>query len=156
MKRPARGSQSKSKSKSKTAGVAAPEQSEWLFGDLENMAAMPRCEVTGVNVDLHLVAYRDLDTNEFTARLLGADYRHLVRNKTTLSIPVAVLSTVMLRQLEKMRKIPLGTRAAKQLREWFGRDNDAEWGGEHRKRKTLSQAPLDLPEESDQPVFQLV
>jgi hypothetical protein len=156
MKRPTRGPLAKSKSKkSKPGGFESPEQSEWLFGELENMSAMPRCEVTGVNVDLHLVAYRDPDSNEFTARLLGADYRHLVRHKTTLSIPVAVLSTVVLRQLEKMRKIPLGTRAAKQLREWFGRDSEAEWG-ENRKRKSLRQAPLDLPEDADQPLFQLV
>ncbi|MCB1092280.1 MAG: hypothetical protein KDL87_12165 [Verrucomicrobiae bacterium] len=132
-----------------------PEQSEWDFEEVRATSAMPRCEMTGVNVDLHLVAYRDPDTNEFTAKILGADYRHLVRNKTSLSVPVAVLSVVTLRQLEKLRKIPLGSRAAKQLREWLGRDSEPAWGAAAKPRQ-LRQVALDLPEDPEQPAFQLM
>ena len=84
------------------------------------MEVMPRCEETGANVDLHLVAYRDPETEEWTARILGADYRHLVRRWTSLSVPVSILSLATLRQLESQRKIPLGTRA--NLGEQIGAD----------------------------------
>ncbi|MCB1232495.1 MAG: hypothetical protein KDN19_19765 [Verrucomicrobiae bacterium] len=114
-----------------TAANDPPEQSEWRFDELESMGAMPRCEVTGANVDLHLVAYRDPDTEEWTARILGADFRHLVRRSTTLSVPVSILSLATLRQLESQRKIPLGTRAAKKLREWFRHEVDRAWQSGH-------------------------
>lgn len=142
--------------KPKPAVVRGDEQSEWRFAEVESLGAMPRCEKTGVNVDLHLVAYRDPDTNEFTARILGSDYRHLVRRWITLSVPVAILGTVSIRQLEKLRKIPLGTRAARQLREWFGRDSEDAWKKKPRSTEMRAmQEPLDLPVAGDQEAFRL-
>jgi hypothetical protein len=135
--------------------VVDPEQSEWDFEEVRASSAMPRCEVTGVNVDLHLVAYRDPDTDESVARILGGDYRHLVRHKTSMSVPLTILNVGSLRQLEKLRKIPLGTRAAKQLREWLGRGSEPAWG-ERSRPKQLRQVPLELTEETDQPVFKLI
>ncbi len=136
-----------------------PEQSEWQFAELESMGVMPRCEVTGANVDLHLVAYRDPETEEWTARVLGADYRHLVRRSTSLSVPVSILSLATLRQLESQRKIPLGTRAAKKLREWFRHEVDSAWQhGLKSVPREPRQASLELPiEESaiDEEPFRL-
>lgn len=110
------------------------------------MGVMPRCEETGANVDLHLVAYRDHETDEWTARILGADYRHLVRRWTTLSVPVSILSLATLRQLESQRKIPLGTRAAKKLRDWFRHEVDNAWGqGLHSVPREPRQASFELP-----------
>jgi hypothetical protein len=140
---------------SRRKAVIVPEQGEWEFEELRGAVGMPRCEVTGVNVDLHLVAYRDPDSDEPVARILGADYRHLVRQKTTVSVPLTILSVVTLRQLEKLRKIPLGTRAAKLLREWFDRESGGNWS-ERSRPKQLRQAPLDLPDESEQSSFRLI
>jgi hypothetical protein len=126
-----------------------PDQSEWQFAELDSMGVMPRCEITGANVDLHLVAFRDPDTDEFTARILGADYRHLVRRTTNLSVPVSILSLATLRQLESQRKIPLGTRAAKKLREWLRHEVEKTWkDGLRSVPREPRQASLELVDES--------
>lgn len=135
--------------------AADPVQSEWDFEEVRAAAGGPRCEFTGVNVDLHLVAYRDSDTGEFVARILGGDYRHLVRHRTTVSVPLFILSAVTLRQLEKRRKIPLGSPAVRLLREWLGRGSDGAWG-KASAPKQLRQVALDLEEDSSQPLFQLI
>lgn len=111
----------------KSITTVEPEQSEWRFAELDSMGVMPRCEQTGANVDLHLVAYRDPETNESTAAILGADYRHLVRRSTSLSVPLSILNLSSLKQLESQRKIPLGTRAAKRLRAWFRHEVESVW-----------------------------
>lgn len=152
-------SKSPSKSASSASGrrgtTVAPEQSEWDFDEVRAASGMPRCEETGVNVDLHLVVYKEPGSNEPIARILGDDYRHLVRARTSLSVPIAILNVASLRQLEKLRKIPLGTRAAKVLRDWLDRESNAAWS-QPGQRKQLRQVPLDLPEDTDQPLFQLI
>lgn len=111
----------------KPVGSLEAAQSEWRFAELDCMGVMPRCEQTGANVDLHLVAFRDPETDESTAAILGADYRHLVRRSTSLSVPLSILNLAALKQLESQRKIPLGTRAAKRLRAWFRHELEGVW-----------------------------
>ena len=94
-------------------------QGELALDGLDAMAVMPRCEMTQVNFDLHLVAFEDADTGEDTARILGADYRHLVRRTTTLSIPINILSIGAIRSLEEQGKIPTRTAAAAKLTSWL-------------------------------------
>lgn len=126
-----------------------PEQSEWQFAELDSMGVMPRCEETGVNVDLHLVAYTDPETRELTARILGQDFRHLMRRYTKLSVPISILSLPTLRQLESERKIPLGTRAARRLREWFRHEVDQAWSrGLQTVPREPAQGSLELALES--------
>lgn len=134
-----------------------PEQSEWQFAELDRMSAMPRCEETGVNVDLHLVTYTDPETGELTSRILGQDFRHLMRRTTRMSVPISILNLATLRQLESERKIPLGSRAAKQLREWFRHQVEESWsGGLHAVPREPAQASLALPPEDvveEEPFF---
>ena len=94
---------------------------------LETTEKMPVCEKTGTNVDLHLVAYNDPETGAFTAGILGADYRHLVRRTTTLSIPIWALSLGTIRNLEERKKIPRDSKAAENLREWLRHGVDLSW-----------------------------
>ena len=138
-----------SKSPDRRSRSNDPEQSEWQFAELDSMGAMPRCEETGVNVDLHLVAYTDPETRELTARILGQDFRHLMRRYTKLSVPISILNLSTLRQLESERKIPLGTRAAKGLREWFRHEVDQAWSrGLQTVPRDSAQGSLELALES--------
>lgn len=138
-----------------------PDQSEWQFAELDSMGVMPRCEETGVNVDLHLVAYSDPETRDLTARILGQDFRHLMRRHTKLSVPISILNLSTLRQLESERKIPLGTRAAKSLREWFRHEVDQAWSrGLQTVPRDSAQGSLDLAldspcEQEEEEPFQL-
>jgi hypothetical protein len=113
---------------------------------LENMEAskkMPLCEKTGTNVDLHLVACKDPDTGGFTASVLGADYRHLVRRTTTLSIPIWILSVGSIRALEERKKIPAGSEAVGKLKVWLRHDVDSSWK-EIAEARHIHQEALDL------------
>ena len=94
-------------------------QGELDLKGLDAMAVMPRCEKTSVNIDLHLVAYDDPETGEADVGILGADYRHLVRRTTTLSIPIGILSIGAIRSLEGNGKIPAGSEAAANLTRWL-------------------------------------
>ena len=102
-------------------------QTQMNLDGLSAMGVIPRCEKTGTNVDLHLVAYDDPDTADFTASILGADYRHLVRSNTTLSVPISILSLGAIQSLETRKKIPIGTVAAENLRAWLKLGADASW-----------------------------
>ena len=94
---------------------------------LESAEKMPVCEKTGTNIDLHLVAYKGLGSEKLTARILGADYRHLVRKTTTLSVPIWILSVGAIRVLEARKKIPAGTEAAVKLKAWLRYEVDSSW-----------------------------
>ena len=98
--------------------------------DLDGLDAMelqPRCEKTGASADLHLVAYRDLDSGEQTAGILGAEYRHLVRRTTTLSVPIGILSVGSVRALEARGKIPAGSPAAAKVNTWLRHGTACAW-----------------------------
>ena len=114
---------------------------------LETTEKMPVCDMTGTNVDLHLVAYEDPDTGSFTAGILGADYRHLVRRTTTLSIPIWVLSLGTIRNLEQRKKIPSGSKAADVLRDWLRHGVDLSWK-ELAESKPARQERLELDDVS--------
>lgn len=96
-----------------------------LFADDDTADQLPRCEVTGLTADLHLVVYGDgLGT---VVKLLGTEPRFLLQKVTRLSIPAWALSTTLLDQLEVTGNLPLESVAAKTLRAWFRRNYDAAW-----------------------------
>jgi hypothetical protein len=59
--------------------------------------------------------------------ILGADYRHLVRRTTTLSIPISILSIGSIRSLEEQGKIPTGAAAAAKLTSWLRHGVASSW-----------------------------
>jgi len=121
-------------------------QGELALDGLDAMAVMPRCEMTQVNFDLHLVAFEDADTGEDTARILGADYRHLVRRTTTLSIPINILSIGAIRSLEEQGKIPTRTAAAAKLTSWLRHGVASSWDEVAQERR-IRQGVLDLEDQ---------
>jgi hypothetical protein len=122
-------------------------QGELKLEGLDAMAVMPRCEKTSVNSDLHLVAYEDADTGGRTASILGANYRHLVRRTTTLSVPISILSIGAICSLEELGKIPGGTAAAAKLKSWLRHGVAASWD-EFAQAKRVRQETLDLEDQA--------
>lgn len=96
-----------------------------LFGDDDTVDQLPRCEVTGSTLDLHLVVYAE--ASGAVAKLLSTEPRFLFQKVTKLSIPVWALNSVLLGQLEATGKLPPDSTAAKSLRQWFRRNYDAAW-----------------------------
>ena len=118
-------------------------QGELRLDGLDAMAVMPRCDKTMANFDLHLVAYENPDTGEPAVGLLGADYRHLVRRTTTLSVPIGILSIGSIRLLEEHGKIPTGTPAVAKLTAWLRHGVASSWH-EVAQAKAVRQEALDL------------
>ena len=86
---------------------------------------LPRCEMTGVTSDVHLVVYGD--GSGTVAKLLGPEPRFVLQKVTKLSVPVTVLSLATVSQLETAQKLPLKSVAAAALREWFRQDLESAW-----------------------------
>lgn len=122
-------------------------QAEFNLEEIEGMELMLRCEETGTNVDLHIVAYKDPDSEELTASILGADFRHLVRNSTTLSVPIGILSLRSIRSLEARKKIPRGSEAVKNLNACLRNEVESTWK-KVAKAKQSHQSSLNLDDSS--------
>lgn len=86
---------------------------------------LPRCEMTGVTSDVHLVVYGD--GTGTVAKLLGPEPRFVLQKVTSLSVPLTVLSLATVGQLETAQKLPLKCAAAVTLREWFRQDFEGAW-----------------------------
>lgn len=81
--------------------------------------------MTGTTANLHLVVYGEaLGT---IAKILGPEPRFLLQKATKLSIPIWVLTSPTLDQLEVTAQLPRGSEAATTLRHWFRRNYDAAW-----------------------------
>ena len=66
----------------------AAGQNLFTFDDEETGRYLPRCELTGVTSDVHLVVYGD--GSRTVAKLLGPEPRFVLQKVTTLSMPVTV------------------------------------------------------------------
>jgi hypothetical protein len=86
---------------------------------------LPRCEMTGVTSDVHLVVYGE--GTGTVARLLGPEPRFVLQKVTSMSVPVTILSLAAVNQLEAANKLPLKSAAAATLREWFRQDLEGAW-----------------------------
>ena len=86
---------------------------------------LPRCEMTGVASDVHLVVYGE--GNGVVAKLLGTEPRFLLQKVTSMSMPITVLSLATLGQLEAAGKVPPKSSAASALRAWFRQDLESAW-----------------------------
>jgi hypothetical protein len=94
---------------------AGDNTSDWL----------PRCEMTDVTSDVHLVVYGEGAGT--VAKLLGPEPRFVLQRVTSLSVPITVLSLATVNQLEAAQKLPQKSAAATKLREWFGQDFKSAW-----------------------------
>lgn len=100
-------------------------QHQFNFADDETSNFLPRCEMTGVTSDVHVVVYGE--GNGVVAKLLGTEPRFVLQKVTSLSIPVTILNLAILGQLEAANKIPLTSAAAASLRAWFKQDLESSW-----------------------------
>lgn len=100
---------------------------EGLFGFEREEADLhlPRCEMTGVTSDIHLVVYGE--GTGIVAKLLGPEPRFVLQKVTQLSVPVTVISLASVGQLETAQKLPLNSAAAATLRDWFSQDLEGAW-----------------------------
>ena len=102
----------------------AEGQSKLFEGDT-TADDLPRCEMTGTTADLHIVVH-GADAAK-VAQLLSAEARFVLRKSTTLSLPIWLLNSRLLEQMEAANLLPHSTPAAKVLRQWFQRDYDQAW-----------------------------
>lgn len=86
---------------------------------------LPRCEMTGVTSDVHLVVYGE--GSGTVAKLLGSEPRFVLQKVTSLSVPVTILSLATVNQLEAANKLPVKSAAAVALRAWFRQDFESAW-----------------------------
>jgi hypothetical protein len=96
---------------------------------------LPRCEMTGITSDVHLVVYGE--GNGVVAKLLGPEPRFVLQKVTSLSVPLTILSLAAIGQLETAQKLPMKSTAAATLREWFRQDFENAW--EKLKKDNLRQ-----------------
>ena len=108
-----------------------------LFGDDDTAARLPRCETTGSTADLHLVVH-GADGNA-VAQLLSPEGRFVHRKLTTLSVPIWLLTSQLLDQLEESAQVPRDAEAAQRLRQWFRQNHDSSW-------EKLAKARVQQPE----------
>jgi hypothetical protein len=123
-------------------------QAQFNLEEIEGMELMLRCEKTGTNTDLHLVTFKDPDSGNLSSSILGADYRHLVRNTTTLSVPIGILSFRAIRSLEARNKITSGSAAVEKLYACLRNELDSSWR-KVAKSTQPHQSALDLDDESE-------
>lgn len=111
---------------------------------------LPRCEMTGVTSDVHLVVYGDgIGT---VVKLLGPEPRFVLQKVTQLSVPVTVLSLATVSQLETAQKLPLKSAATTTLRDWFRQDFESAWE-KLQKENVRKQGVLTLgPDENELPL----
>jgi hypothetical protein len=121
----------------------AAGQKQFGFTREETDLQLPRCEMTGVTSDVHLVVYGD--GTGTVAKLLGPEPRFVLQKVTSLSVPLTVLSLATVGQLETAQKLPLKSAAAVTLREWFRQDLESAWEKlqktNARKQEELSLGP---------------
>jgi len=103
----------------------AAGQNLFAFVDGEIGQHLPRCEMTGVTSDVHLVTFGE--GTGTVAKLLGPEPRFVLQRVTSLSVPVAVMTLATVNQLETAQKLPLKSEAAEVLREWLRQDFEGEW-----------------------------
>ena len=119
-----------------------------IFED-DSAAHLPRCELTGATTDLHLIVYGE--GQGIVAKLVATEPRFLLQKVTTLSLPLAALSSAVLATLEAMGKLPVGSPAAKTLRAWLRQDLEASWNklaaqrAEPQQSLELGPTPDELP-----------
>lgn len=106
-----------------------------------------RCELTGSTTDLHLIVYGE--GKSIVAKLVATEPRFLLQKVTTLSVPLASLSLAVLETLETVGKLPMGTVAAKTLRQWFRQDLESGWK-KLEKELAKTQQSLDLGPSADE------
>lgn len=109
-----------------------------LFDD-DTPDHLPRCELTGVVTDLHLIVYGE--GQGIVAKLVGSEPRFLLQKATVLSIPLAALSPTVLDTLETIGKVPLESAAVRALRAWLRQDGEAAW---RKLERELGKAQQDL------------
>jgi hypothetical protein len=125
-------------------------QKQFGFVREETDLQLPRCEMTGVTSDVHLVVYGDGAGT--VAKLLGPEPRFVLQKVTQLSVPVTVLSLATVSQLETAQKLPQKSPSAAMLREWFRQDFEAAWV-KLQKENAREQAVLPLgPEDTELPL----
>ena len=111
---------------------------------------LPRCEMTGVTSDVHLVVYGE--GNGAIAKLLGPEPRFVLQKVTSLSVPVMILSLATVNQLEAANKLPATSAAASTLRAWFRQDFASAWD-KLQKENARNQSVLALgPDEGELPL----
>ncbi len=103
----------------------AAGQKQFGFDRDETDLHLPRCEMTGVTSDVHLVVCGE--GTGTVAKLLGPEPRFVLQKVTQLSVPVTVLSLATVSLLETAQKLPLKTAAAATLRDWFRQDFESAW-----------------------------
>ena len=104
---------------------------------------LPRCELTGATTDLHLIVYGE--GTGVVAKLVSTEPRFLLQKVTTLSVPLVSLTLSAIDTLEITGKVPVGTAAAKTLRQWFRKDLESGWekleGGQGKTQENLDLGP---------------
>lgn len=117
-----------------------------LIADDDTADQLPRCETTGSTADLHLVVHTAAGAP--IAQLLCPDARFVLRRSTSLSVPIWLLSTRLLGQLEASATIPRGAAATTRLRQWFRSDHEDAWVKLAKSR--VQQSALNLGSTSDE------
>jgi hypothetical protein len=104
------------------------EAEQFAFGFEENQSAerlFPACSETGSYDDLHLVVYDD--GGKTTAKLLCPQARAKVAATTTVSLPLALVTSETLTRLEMLGKLPAGSEVILAVRQSLADDLSAEW-----------------------------
>lgn len=117
------------------------------FFDDDTPDHLPRCELTGVVTDLHLIVYGE--GQGMLAKLVGTEPRFLLQKVTALSVPLAALNPAVLDTLETTGKVPVGSAAVRTLRAWFRQDGEASWRKLERELGKTQQG-LDLGPAADE------
>lgn len=117
-----------------------------LWSDDDTEQQLPRCEITGSTADLHLVVYGEgIGT---VVKLLSPEPRFLLQKVTKLSVPIWLLSTPILDQLQATGVLPATGTASTTLRAWFRTNYDAAW--EKLQSNGALQETLDLGTTGDE------
>lgn len=124
------------------AGYHEAEQFAFEFEENQNAERLfPACSETGSYDDLHLVVCDD--DGKATAKLLCLQARATLAGKTTLNLPLALVSLESLTRLEVLGKLPAHSEVVRALRQTLADDLTAEWE-KFRKLKGQRQAGLRL------------
>ena len=103
--------------------------------------------LTGATTDLHLIVYGE--GQGVLARLAAPEPRFVLQKVTSLSVPLTALNLATLETLEATGKLPLGSAAAKTLRQWFRQDLESGWRKLEREMEKIQQT-LDLGPAADE------
>jgi len=130
---------------------AAEAQGQALLFTSDTTAdELPRCALTGSIADLHLVVVQGFG-HSAVAHLLSPEARIDLRRLTTLSVPIWMLQSRLLDQLEASGSVPQSTEAVEALRQWLKRDYEEAW--QKLAKSNARQADLNLgPAEGELPL----